>query len=516
MKQIVHVVVDSRLKVFLPGLDVTPKNWRLGGGLPPWYRSFLLDLKEISVHSNPEYHKKKSMGFSTWKVSSVIKMSRFIRGGVSIPRGCATKLRELAKVHEISLRWRDDRNPGSKYDFPEFYPVPKSPELEMRSYQTRAVEIAQKRQQGIIKAPTGSGKSVIGLSLIHALGLRAIIVVNQVALAKQWVDSIKELWGEDAVFQYGGHSRKFRERPITVAIQQTMYRNREKLEEIFPDVGVVIYDEVQNAAARTYQEVIDRIPAKYRIGLSADHTRKDGLDFLTTDVFGDVIYSISKEDVEADGFVHPVTIRVIPTDYEAAWYRDADTAQERNFTRLIEEMQDDEERNAMLLWLAEYIRGEGQVPSLYLTKRRAHAKWLHEAVEKSGPMLGSKEDEEAFDETLQALLTCKDPSSPVLFGMGTHQSLGVGLNIPNIRSAVCATPIGSNRQFFNQVMGRVCRSSKGKEAAYLYYLLDYRVFPKQLQNLVHWNRGMVEMYNWKTGKWVAGSLVVLQDVMRQR
>jgi hypothetical protein len=67
------------------------------------------------------------------------------------------------------------------------------------------------------------------------------------------------------------------------------------------------------------------------------------------------------------------------------------------------------------------------------------------------------------------------------------------------------TPIATNRQLFNQVRGRLCRTSSatGKTHGRLYVLFDQPVFDERvLRNIVAWNRTVHVRVGdaWITGK----------------
>jgi len=103
---------------------------------------------------------------------------------------------------------------------------------------------------------------------------------------------------------------------------------------------------------------------------------------------------------------------------------------------------------------------------------------------------------ERFQTDLAALLAGR-----LKVAAGTFDAIGVGHDLPAIRAGVAATPISSgNRQFFGQVRGRICRSAEGKDDAFLYYLLDKNVFPRQVHRLWDWNDGLLEYR--RNGKWV--------------
>jgi hypothetical protein len=93
-------------------------------------------------------------------------------------------------------------------------------------------------------------------------------------------------------------------------------------------------------------------------------------------------------------------------------------------------------------------------------------------------------------------------SGEVQVGVGTFKAIGTGIDMPAVERVAAATPVAANRQFFNQVRGRACRSSKGKKPPRMTYFWDERVFGlKHLQNIVQWNRTVSVRH---AGGWVEG------------
>jgi len=489
------IVVDSRL-------------W-----LPPKIpRGFGKDLRAAFTHSNPDYHRKKAMGFSTWGISTQVKTHESLEDALgrrlTLPRGGIHKLREIAEAHGIRLRYQD-RTTEAPAHFPRFMVNPEEPDHVLRWYQEQGVDAAAVRRQGVVRAPTGSGKTVAALAFIHRIQQRTLVVMRDGNLLEQWTREAQGSLGlKKAQIGVIRGGRKYHPgRPLVLGLQQSLHSmGPEGLADLFEadPFGAVVVDEVQTVAARTFQGVVDHFPTRFRIGFSADETRKDKKEFLIYDSMGPVIHEIDRTALEREGVIHPVTVRVVPTDFRADWYRAADPG-DRDFTRLIEEMTEDAERNVILLSLAQAVVQSGEIPAMVFTHRREHAHRMADAelsVRHAIPcgllLGGAGEDRERFREDREKLLDGR-----LAIAIGTFNALGVGINLPVVRAGIVATPIsGSNRQFFGQVRGRICRVSEasGKDSAVLYYLWDRHVFPNQLRNLLKWNDGRVEILNGE--RWV--------------
>lgn len=255
----------------------------------------------------------------------------------------------------------------------------------------------------------------------------------------------------------------------------------------------MLVDEVQETAAATFQGVIDRFPARYRIGVSADETRKDHKEFLVYDQFGPVIYEQPRAKLEREGFILPVDVVMVPSDFRADWYANAEHG-ERDWNALLDELTTDERRNALIVSLVrDVICARGETPAVAFSHRVEHARSLADehifaAGVKCGLLLGQDENHERFEEDREALL---DGALPVC--TGTYSAIGTGIDMPAVAAGVMVTPIGNNRQFFGQVRGRICRASEGKDSATLYVVWDKHVFPRMKDDFAKWNGGRVSV-----------------------
>lgn len=451
------------------------------------------ELRAEFTHSNPDFHKARKMGFSVWGKSSTVETWRREKGRLgeclTLPRGGIGRIKNICSERGFELKWQDRRT-VAPVEFPPFVVDPDRPDVDLRWYQHEAIEECVRRGQGVVRAPTGSGKTASAMALLSRLGQRALVIMRDGNLMRQWQTELVRCLGLSRyeIGVVGGG--KFQPGPrVTLALQQTLYSRRgHVLDKLLRDdpYGVALFDEIQFAAAATVNHVLDRLPAKYRFGVSADERRRDRKEFLTHDVVGPVIHEVSRKQLEEEKVVHPVTVRLVPTNFEAPWYSTAEDASERDFKRLIDEMVEDEGRNAVLLrTIVEAVKA-GEFPMLVFCHRREHAHLLDQALHmgpgiRCGLLLGGDEDRQRFAWDKDLLNAGKIPVA-----CGTYQSIGVGLNLPTVEAGVMATPSSmGNPQFFNQVRGRICRISSKR--AILYVLVDWRVFPKTVARLMDWS-----------------------------
>lgn len=477
-----EIVVDSRVRIV--------------GEIP---EAAAVELRGEFEDTNPQIELLRRLGYSTRGVERVIRAWREEGNGLTFPRGGMQVVREVLRRHGVAFREVDRRHPGDPCPwFPEYVGFP------MRPHQEEGIEAAMRVQNCVLRAPTGSGKTALALALAARIKLNTLVIVSTRGLFNQWIDRTKKSFGlyaeEVGVIQ--GKTRRLQ--PVTIAIQKTLadiLRRGKKgnLSELFEFFGCVIADEVQLFGAKTFYDVIDPWPAKYRIGISADERRKDRKEFLIYRQFGDVAHEVSREEVRAAGHILDVEIRVVPTDFRADWYGMAQEDREDleiDFQRLLEEMTSNDARNELIARHALAELAGGQV--IVLSHRVKHCQDIDRALVaagvRSGYLIGGPAYRREFESTVEGIA-----SGRVRAGVGTYLALGYGIDLPAVAAGVAATPIAANRQVFNQVRGRVCRVAPGKEKGVLVYLWDQHVFPRHLKNIVSWNPTVKVLSG---GKWV--------------
>lgn len=474
----VPVTIDSRL--------------RLPPGLP---RELVTELRGLFRYPNPDFHKKERMGRSTFGLErSVSSWRDEADGGLSLPRGGLRRLREALERHGFAAVLRDRRVSLPEVDWPEL-------QVELHWYQQEAHALCLKQQQGIVRAPTGSGKSVLALAAAASTRQPTLVIMRDSNLLEQWKSEAEDKLGmgqKEIGLLTGARKLRIGAR-LTLGLQQTLSSPNFPWAEVAPYIGCVMVDEAHTAASRTFQVALDAVPAKYRLGFTADETRKDRKEFLLYDAFGEVLYTIPREALEEEGFVVPVRVRLVPTSFEAGWYRDAPPG-EKNFGLLLDAMVADEERERRLVDLISWLVRSEETPLFVFSQRKEHAAQLADRElfslgVRSGLMLGGAQHKVRFRDDKARLKAGKLPVA-----VGTYQALGTGHNVPQLRAALMALPIGDNRQFFNQVRGRVCRAFPGKEEGRLYVLWDRHVFPEAPKRFSSWNGGLVEVLN-ERGQW---------------
>jgi superfamily II DNA or RNA helicase len=130
----------------------------------------------------------------------------------------------------------------------------------------------------LLVSPTGSGKTVIGTSIMkqYADALRpTIFVVHRREIVKQTSGKLKDLKIPHGIIMAGEKDRHL-ERVQVAAIQTLHARAIRSNRMAMPEADLVVIDEAHRACAATYQKVIDAYPNARILGLTATPCRGDG------------------------------------------------------------------------------------------------------------------------------------------------------------------------------------------------------------------------------------------------
>jgi superfamily II DNA or RNA helicase len=508
----IRVIVDNRLRL---------QESDLPDGL-------VESLKDDFQHSNPSYFRQRQRVIA-WgrkrgrnidptaiKVKGeppvIVAWQSDGRGGLSFPRGGTTIIRQAFERHGLGEPdWDDKRVAGTRAMGMQMADY--AHRVQLWEHQDEIVAAVMERENCLVRAETGSGKTTAAIAFAVKVGLPTIIIVWSVNLFDQWIERLTKELGLnlDEIGQIHGSRRTLG--PITMAMQRTLYANPNFLSKIAPKFGCVMADEVQRFAARTFNDVIDKFPARYRVGFSADEHRKDKKEFLIYDAFGTVAVDIGRDEVVKRKLVLDVEVRVIPTEFRADWYREQQRVESPDFNRLLEEIVNDKGRNLTALSIARTMLGLGHQVLMFTHRREHAASFVRAALEngtRAGLLLGGPENEAEFASTVKAIR-----AQEMKFAAGTYQAIGQGMDVPSVSRGVACTPIASNRQFFGQVRGRLCRRCDGKKDAVLYYLWDQHVFGLEtIMNLRRWNR--VVMVESDSGWLTADDFIVEWNKRRKK
>lgn len=402
-------------------------------------KEIVKELKSYLNKPNPEYAKKMRMGLAVYNVPPRIIMYEQKGDWLLIPRGTGRLARELAEKYEEPFELKDFRTDNVPIN------VNMNEGIVPFWYQNEAYEVMVEKQQGMVEAPCGAGKSVVGLLFICRQKQAALIIVHTKELFNQWLDEIqKNINGRFKLGQIGSGKRKHGD--ITVAMVQTLIRfSPKEWAEIKKRYAIVITDEAHHAGANSYMLCMQNVQAKYSIGLTATPKRKDGKTFIVHNYLGPVIHKITYNDLEVSGRAVSCKINMVKTGRSYNF-----TKMGENYAVLGAVMAKDKERNKIIVNKTRYDIDEGRKP-LLLTERVYQAKFLQSLLRSQGykveKIIGDSESH------VRDLIKTKMKNGELDALIASKQIAAEGLDIPNVDSIhVCFWT--SNKALVKQMIGR--------------------------------------------------------------
>ncbi|AEW00907.1 type III restriction protein res subunit [Niastella koreensis GR20-10] len=406
-------------------------------------------LRDSLNFVNSEYIIKKKLGKNTFGTEAYFRMLEEKDGHVFIPRGFIRELLLYCKEKRIQYQLNDERKKLTevKYSF----------KGSLYDYQQAAVDTATKKEMGIIVAPPGSGKTVIGLSIIAQKKQPALIIVHRKQLFDQWIERIQSFLGIAEPFigkivqgqqKTGAH--------ITVAMIQSV-AGINASDDIFKSFGTIIIDECHHVPAKTFRQVISNFHCYYLYGLTATPIRKNNDEKLIFIHIGEVIHEM-KLPTQNNTPVKKVSIIIRETELLVPFDYKPDKAE-----TLLQILIHDSSRNRLIIddIISEVKTGKN---ALVLTERKAHIQTLYQYLKTKFEVITiSGEDPESAKKTKFSQIN----SGNFQVLISTGQFLGEGADIPSLDCLVLAYPFSFEGKMI-QYLGRVQRS----EAIPVIY--DYR------------------------------------------
>jgi Type III restriction enzyme, res subunit len=256
-----NLLKGKTIEVFLAAMIRIPL-----GELPP---KVITALKRTASFANPEFYKLQRMRRATYPEPRFIFSGKIREHDILLPRGCLDSVGQLLSSIGATVVLRDERL-GRKDFLAEF-------RGELKPEQQIAVDSLLRYDTGILQAPPGAGKTVMGCALIAKRKVTTLILVHRQPLLEQWRQRLQDFLGLDKS-EIGtiGRSSKKPTGKVDLAMLQTLSR-MENIQEIAKSYAQIIIDEAHHVPATSFEGVMKMLPSRFVLGLTATPYRKDGL-----------------------------------------------------------------------------------------------------------------------------------------------------------------------------------------------------------------------------------------------
>jgi len=249
-------------------------------------------LKEELNFLNTQFLIKKKMGKSPYGTERYFKLVEEIENEVIIPRGFIGKIIRFCRENNIEYNFSDERKKLKEVSF--FF------NAQLREHQQIVIDMITKKDLGVIVAPPGSGKTIVGLKIIAEKKQPALIITHRKQIADQWIERIETFLGipKNEIGKIGQGKTKIG-KLITVAMIQSLSKELEKPDgvKLLNAFGTIILDECHHIPAETFRNTMSKLQTYYLYGLTATPFRKYNDGKLIFIHLGEVISEIKSNEI---------------------------------------------------------------------------------------------------------------------------------------------------------------------------------------------------------------------------
>jgi len=404
-------------------------------------RKLTIFLRDNLNFLNSDYLVKKNLGKSVYKTEKYFKLIEEERSQILIPRGFVSTLVNFCRKENIPFNIKDNRKKLQEINI--------KADIDLFLHQELAIESTDKKDFGVIVAPPGSGKTIIGLEIIKRKKQPALIIVHRKQLFDQWIERIQSFLKlpKNKIGRIGNNQFKLGNE-ITIAMIQSLSKT-DNVDEIANSFGTIIIDECHHIPAKTFRETIVHFNAWYLYGLTATPKRKNNDEKLIFIYIGDIIAKIDQEQLTDKGSKKiEVNIKetnlYVPFDYKVDHYE-----------TISQILVHDTQRNQMII---EDI--ESQIERcnsiLVLTERKAHVNILNLYLKDRFETITITGDD---SESARQSKIEQIKAGHYKIVLSTGQFFGEGIDVSNLECLFLVYPFAFEGKLI-QYIGRIQHSEK--------------------------------------------------------
>lgn len=197
---------------------------------------------------------------------------------------------------------------------------------------------------GTIVLPCGSGKTMVGMTIMDRIKTSTLILTTNISAVHQWIDELvdKTNLTRDQIGEYTGEVKDIKQ--VTVATYQVLTWRPDRQDETYPHFqlfrerawGLIVYDEVHMLPAPVFR-VTAELQAVRRVGLTATLVREDGCENYVFSLVGPKRYDVPWKELEHSGWIADAECIELRLDMDMEKQLDYAVADQRSKHRIASE-----------------------------------------------------------------------------------------------------------------------------------------------------------------------------------
>jgi superfamily II DNA or RNA helicase len=422
-------------------------------GLPS---PLLNQIKRLAAFQNPEFFKRQNLRLSTALTPRVISCAEELRDHMALPRGCLVDLENLLREYGIELTVEDKRVAGGLLEA--------AFQGTLTSAQKQAAQALLRHDNGVLVAPPGTGKTVVGIYLTARRARSTLILVHRRPLLEQWVAQLAIFLGVSPaeIGRVGAGKNKPNGR-LDVAMLQSLVRG-DRVEDLVAGYGHVIVDECHHVPAVSFERVMREVKARFVTGLTATPQRRDGHHPILEMEIGPIRHIVDSRNHAARSFSRELVVR--ETGFGLPPSPTSPTIQD-----VYRWLAADSRRNSLIVDDIIAAIEAGRSP-IVLTERRDHLEFIAQELSKAAKnviVLQGGMTEKTRREVSERLEAIPRDEERVI--VATGRFAGEGFDDPRLDTLFLALPV-SWKGTLIQYAGRLHRHLPEKTEVRIYDYVD--------------------------------------------
>jgi superfamily II DNA or RNA helicase len=327
---------------------------------------------------------------------------------------------------------------------------------EQYSYQFEAVKQCLEYGCGVVEIAVNGGKTAIAAAVIKSLGLKTLFIVPTKELRFQTAREFRLMLPDTNIVEYASGVKAG---DVTVALFQSLHRIKDK--NWFNQFDVVLADESHKLPAKTFEAVMKKCPARYRIGFSGTAFGDTEVrDYTLMAHTGPRLIKVRSAELIERGVSAKPKVVFLKSESEPIPERVFHKAARFGVTY-------NESRNNQIINLILKLRKKGDT-ILVLTPYKRHGYELYNSLEGSvSPLYYNHGGVPDFIRK-QNLESFKEDGG-VMFGTSV---LDEGIDVSAINSLILAYGGKKERRILQRV-GRALRKKEGENIVHIYDFWDW-------------------------------------------